>query len=253
MALDPSLLSPPLSASTVGSRRNKFFAPLSDHGMPKAPSPPSPGSIRSDRFGNLHSPRSSRSTSITSPPMTPMSFHSQSFMSPPLSARSFGTFIESTPSTPAFSPRQHSTQWDGSALIFLSPVPSTTTSSPPEPEWDMMTAGPESSKPLIHDGVPSGLGISPNTSLASHPTRTPHGSMQKENVPPTLEDARKEPETECKAEEEEPSQSDTLEKLASRVRSILRRKPASEKKSRRRRRREEMDYVRAEDVHWTEM
>ncbi|KAF2259809.1 hypothetical protein CC78DRAFT_585573 [Lojkania enalia] len=259
--MEPSLLSPPLSASTIGSRRNKFFAPLSNHGMPKAPAPLSPeGSIRSHRFESLSSPRSirTRTTSITSPPMTPMSFQS-ALQSPPMSAKSFSTFIESEPSTPGFSPRISPENWNDSSILLLSPV-SSAPSSPPEPEWEMMTPSrnrnrsmkdaPTMVSPMMSPA--HGLRI-PEIPISSPPVKTRVLESQTENILPTASESHPNADTEPKAEEEPPSSSAPLGKLATRMKSILRRKTTSEKnESRRRRAREEYYYV-GEDSHWTEM
>lgn len=76
----------------------------------------------------------------------------------------------------------------------------------------------------------------------------------KENVPPadTDADADADAEEKKKTEENESAHAAPLEKLATRMKSILRRKTVSEKKSEKRRKQyQELD--RMEDVHWTEM
>ncbi|KAF2732671.1 hypothetical protein EJ04DRAFT_305278 [Polyplosphaeria fusca] len=245
--MDAALLSPPTSASTIGSRRNKFFKPLSSHGMPKAPPLSPTGSVRSHRFETPTSPRSTRSTSITSPPMTPGFFRSP--MSPPLSAKSFGTLIDSEPSTPAYSPRPSSSQWDGSTLLLLSPVASSP-GSPPEPVWEMVTPK-GASKRKVSDAPSFGLRITSDTSLTSHPPTSPlpDGLNEKENVPPTKETADVEGEGK---EEEQNEHGDTLGKFTTKVKSLLRRRTVNEKRAEKRRRaRQDLEYM--EDVHWTEM
>lgn len=80
--------------------------------------------------------------------------------------------------------------------------------------------------------------------------------QEKENVPPVKEEIPAETETETdkekKEEEKHAEHGDTLGKLTTKVKSLLRRKIVNEKRAEKRRRaREELEYM--EDVHWTEM
>jgi 2,3-bisphosphoglycerate-independent phosphoglycerate mutase len=98
--------------------------------------------------------------------------------------------------------------------------------------------------------------ISPGTSLGSHPIKIVVEESQKENEPPTLDEDAERAEAERKARELDDQASHAapapLEKLATRVKSILRRKTVNEKKSEKRRKNYH-DLDRMEDVHWTEM
>ncbi|KAF2180410.1 hypothetical protein K469DRAFT_692918 [Zopfia rhizophila CBS 207.26] len=233
---------PPNSASTIGTRRGKTFMPLSSHGMPKSPLPMSPGSVRSHRFDG----------SLRSPPMSPGNLESPP-LSPPMSAKSFGTFIDSEPSTPAYSPRAPS-HWDSSTLLLLSPV-STTPSSPPEPQWEMMTPARKPNRQSRSRGPSPNFtsnNITRESSLSSHPVSSSEEKDNRENVPPEPTETKEDPVSDATRQEEEPSHAAPLEKLATRMKSILRRKTVSEKKAPSRRRvRHDLD--RMEDVHWTEM
>ncbi|KAF2475983.1 uncharacterized protein BDR25DRAFT_212090 [Lindgomyces ingoldianus] len=225
--------------------------PLSNHGMPKTPLPTSPkGSIRSHRFGSLKSPVS---PGPASPPLSPP-------MSPPMSARSFGTFIESAPSTPAFSPRPLSSHWDSSTLVLLSPLSpqsapkSPTDPSPVEPEWEMM---PPSRRPAPEELFrPEQLSPRPASDpfvppKPWYPAKRVDDPSQKENQPPTSGETTEDADAEGNAREEQ-SNSAAFGKLATRMKSILRRKAPGEKKIKKQRRHEQdLDYM--EDVHWSEM
>ncbi|PZD33031.1 PTC1, serine threonine protein phosphatase [Pyrenophora tritici-repentis] len=69
-------------------------------------------------------------------PMTPRSLGPMS--PPPMSAKSFGTFIDSEPSTPAYSPRMDH-GWDDSSVVLVRPMSSSSEpSSPTEPVWRML-------------------------------------------------------------------------------------------------------------------
>jgi hypothetical protein len=103
--------------------------PLSHHGMPRSPQVTSPdrphrflgrGISLPDAYNGYPNPRSPGP------------------MSPPMSARSFGTIIDSAPSTPAYSPRMDY-EWNTSTLVLLRPLSSSSEpSSPTEPAWDMI-------------------------------------------------------------------------------------------------------------------
>ncbi|KAF2662527.1 hypothetical protein K491DRAFT_709882 [Lophiostoma macrostomum CBS 122681] len=247
----PQSLSPNL-ASSLGDRRSKNFQPLSNHGLPKTPLPSSPGgSISSHRFSTLGSPPYSPNPG--SMPMSPKT---------PLSAKSFSTFIDSEPSTPAYSPR-NGHGWDNSTLMLLSPVRSSvssTPSSPPEPKWEMIKP-PEKGQTIVGEEVPVSQPkatskrlslpkpprslrkkISSGTSLSSHPVKPIQEESQKENVAPKEE--KKEGDDDKSKTQAENVPADTanltapLEKLATKMKSMLRRKSASmsEKKAERKRR-----------------
>ncbi|KAF2246444.1 hypothetical protein BU26DRAFT_45673 [Trematosphaeria pertusa] len=241
MPSSTSARSPQLSASSPRPKQNGLFPPLSNHGLPKTPMPLSPdGSLRPHRFSGVRAP----SPLPGSPPP----------MSPPMSAKSFGTFIDSEPSTPAYSPRMGST-WDGSTIVLLSPR-SSAPSSPTEPTWDMLSPMKRPKRMTFRKkSAPAPVKeITTSTSLSSHPltpalTPAPKES-QKENFPPAQEDPAPQ------AEEEEPAHTAALEKLATKVKSMLRRKSSgsSDKKiEEKKRRRGYTDLDRIEDVHWTEM
>ncbi|KAF2205309.1 hypothetical protein GQ43DRAFT_437125 [Delitschia confertaspora ATCC 74209] len=248
----------PTRSSSTATRRGKHFLPLSSHGMPKTP----------HHFSSLRSPPLSPDSdrySLNSP-----------LMSPPMSARSFNTFIESEPSTPAFSPRAPSSDWDGSTLVLLSPVKSEFQSpsllspiqseSPVEPEWEMMAPVRKLSA-SGSSGKRDSTNIVPSTSLSSHPPIPLPLSQPDKSIPRSEKEKKKEivdpSETDLEttaARSDAPTQEDDaptnptapLGKLALRMKSMLRRKTVSEKKNESRRRVKE-DLDRMEEVHWTEM
>jgi hypothetical protein len=103
--------------------------PLSHHGMPKPPRVTSPD--RPHRFLG-------RGISLPDAHIGYPNPRSPGPMSPPMSARSFGTIIDSAPSTPAYSPRMDY-EWNTSTLVLLRPMSSSSEpSSPTEPAWDMI-------------------------------------------------------------------------------------------------------------------
>jgi hypothetical protein len=103
--------------------------PLSTHGMPKPPRVTSPD--RPHRFLGRGISLPDASVGYPNP-------RSPGPMSPPMSARSFGTIIDSAPSTPAYSPRMDY-EWNSSTLVLLRPLSSSSEpSSPTEPVWDMI-------------------------------------------------------------------------------------------------------------------
>ncbi|KAF2450502.1 hypothetical protein P171DRAFT_479586 [Karstenula rhodostoma CBS 690.94] len=161
-----------------------------------------------------------------------------------MSAKSFGTLIDSEPSTPAYSPRQGS-NWDGSTLVLLPPVKAGE-ATPGEPAWDMLVPlqkppkkrfSRHKSKTLISKEM------SANTTLSSLPVVSIQEEPQKENHTPTEEDGEKK-------EEEQPAQSDPLGKLTLRVKNLLKRRNPAEKKERKR---SYYELERVETVHWTEL
>lgn len=77
---------------------------------------------------------------------------------------------------------------------------------------------------------------------------------QKENSPPQdrKDSLAEEGQETSSAQAEQPSHVAALDKLASKMKSLMRRKTASEKKSEKKKKEYE-DLDRMEDVHWTEM
>ncbi|KAF1971688.1 hypothetical protein BU23DRAFT_600219 [Bimuria novae-zelandiae CBS 107.79] len=262
-SLSISSTEPKTSSHRRSGSRTEYSA-LSSHGLPKEPSLLSPDSLvtqphrfsglppsprpGSHRFSGLpSSPRPSEPRSPL-PPVSPMPALSPALsgpMSPPMSGKSFGTFIDSEPSTPAYSPRMGS-NWEGSTLVLLPPVKSDD-STPREPRWDMLVPlqKPPKKRFSRHKLKPS---ISKDTSVGaprfSHPVRPIQEEPQKENHPPLVEE-----EEEKKEGGEGPVQSDPLGKLATRMKSLLKRRGNSEKKGRR----ERFEVERVETVHWTEL
>jgi pyruvate dehydrogenase phosphatase len=237
--------------STVNRR------PLSTHGLPKPPRATSPG--RPHRFSAHRSPPQQTTSCCTVP-------GSPGPMSPPMSARSFGTFIDSEPSTPAYSPRMDY-DWDSSTMVLLRPMSSSSEpSSPTEPVWDMiepMKSPQQTSGPLpIRHKSPS---IVTNetflgTRLVPAPTKRTK-SIQKPQplehirAPDAVSTGRRELHNEVH-EVKSPTEQATgnsgapLGKLASKMKSMLRRRSAQDKKKEKK----EKDYYDpAEIVHWTEM
>ncbi|KAF2637388.1 hypothetical protein P280DRAFT_101629 [Massarina eburnea CBS 473.64] len=207
--------------------RTSLFPPLSDHGMPKSPSPRSPdGKLLPHRFSGLPpSPRPSG-------PLTPKT--------PPMSAKSFGTFIDSEPSTPARSPRTGSS-WDNSTLVLLTPVPSPST--PAEPPWDMVVPmqEPPKRRPHMFSKMPSltpsygvdNREVNVNTSLSSNSVRHIRSQSQKE-----MHTAIEAPIEEKKEEEEEEAQGDLKNRIVTkieRVKSLCGRKSDPQNRTEKRR------------------
>ncbi|KAK7186311.1 hypothetical protein DPSP01_009298 [Paraphaeosphaeria sporulosa] len=263
MAMDPTR-SPALSARSLsisstsgptasnhrrsGSRTE--YSALTSHGMPKEPSLLSPNSLVTPhhRFSGLPpSPRPSYSEPRSPfPPMSPMPALSPSTpgpMSPPMSAKSFGTLIDSEPSTPAYSPRQGS-NWDGSTLVLL-PHVRAGDATPREPAWDMLVPLQKPPKKRFSRHKSKSLiskEMLPTASPSSHPAVPIQEEPQTENHAPVEEEREKK-------EEEQPPQ-DSLGKLTSRVKNLLKRKNPTEKKERKR---NYYEIERVETVHWTEL
>ncbi|KAF9692060.1 hypothetical protein EKO04_009906 [Ascochyta lentis] len=271
----------PVPTSTLANRRS-FHMPLSSHGMPKAPRALSPE--RPHRFSAIILPNSPSESS----PMTPLS---PGPMSPPMSAKSFGTFIDSAPSTPAYSPRQAGEEWGHSQITILRPMSSSSApSSPTEPAWEMMAPTKQSTNvtPLQEDRIiarpklptaasqPIALSQPSKRIKPSAPIRATTDVSKfyvKTNEENTL---RKEAEAQAKklvededaarsqevaspqevAEKTQPESSpktDTapLGKLATRMKSLLRRNTSDKKKEKKSKVQPEFD--RLEDAHWSEM
>ncbi|KAH7086533.1 phosphatase 2C-like domain-containing protein [Paraphoma chrysanthemicola] len=236
--------------------------PLSTHGLPKAPRVTSPDLPH--RFSGNGFPSQTIISSATSP-------RSPGPMSPPMSARSFGTFIDSEPSTPAYSPRMDH-DWDSSTLVLLRPMSSSSEpASPSEPVWDMLMP------PKRLEQAPDALTtpqkkpsivtreMSIETRLAAPPVNKVKSARkakankevtiidpyQNENVEP-----RRDENYEVKPPLEEGSENNTAPfgKLASKMKLMLRRRSTGDKKKDKKEKEKEKDYYDpVEDVHWTEM
>lgn len=269
--------------ASIANRR-----PLSNHGMPKPPRIASPD--RTHRFEGLGFSRDSFQTEYASP-ITPGP------LSPPMSARSFGTVIDSEPSTPAYSPRMDY-DWDGSSLVLLRPMTSSSEpASPSEPAWDMLSPVQitqrnnmrsivksrvaevrASSKPaeiklgpvpvkrikMSSPKVPSQQEVrviepakvieSPQVGYVlpqpeRREVRSPKPAASpifEEKIPPTQ--AKEVLPGEQKTTE---SAAAPLNKLASKMKSMLRRRSATD--SHKEKKKKRTDYYEVQDVHWTEM
>lgn len=216
---------------------------------------------RPHRFSALGLP----SPAFTSGNMSP---RSPGPMSPPMSAKSFGTFIDSEPSTPAYSPRMDY-EWDSSTLVLLRPMSSSSEpSTPTEPAWDMMAPiklsqrlPPKSSRPK--NSAVTAHENSTGTSLSAPPVKKSRSAKpakearvidlcQKENQAPQEEDLEDDEKKQLQEESATNASSAPLGKLASKMKLMLRRKNTNEKKKQKK----EKDYYdvdRMDDVHWTEM
>ncbi|KAL6170710.1 hypothetical protein ACJQWK_03676 [Exserohilum turcicum] len=165
---------------------------------------------------------------------------------PPMSAKSFGTFIDSEPSTPAYSPRMDN-EWNDSSVVLVRPMSSSSEpSSPAEP----------SKAPAVNAKE-----ISSNTSLASHQTREARhishpkefklADLSQQHYPPKCEDIQPTEEDPDEQKSGTPT-SATFGKIASKMKLMLRRKNTNtNKKEKKKRHYEEVDRI--EDRHWTEM
>jgi pyruvate dehydrogenase phosphatase len=280
----------PVPTSTLAKRRS-FHMPLSSHGMPKAPRALSPE--RPHRFSAFGSPNSPSGSS----PMTPLS---PGPMSPPMSAKSFGTFIDSAPSTPAYSPRDLGGEWCSSQITILRPMSSSSLpSSPTEPSWDMMAPAKQPMTVRASEGraiVRPELSTASSTPLAlskpvkrtkpALPVRATTTEIPKIAQVSSGEEAlRRQAEAQARmlveAEEAasastttviaaspsvpkpresgdnlqpEPSpKADTapLGKLATRMKSLLRRNTSEKKKEKKPK--SQQEFISLDDAHWTEM
>ncbi|KAH9863866.1 hypothetical protein J1614_009798 [Plenodomus biglobosus] len=239
----------PLSASGPSGRPD-MQRPLSTHGLPKLPRKMSPQ--RPHRFSSLSFPS----------PKLPKSPHSSGPMSPPMSAKSFGTFIDSEPSTPAYSPRMDQT-WDSSTVVLMRPMSSTSEpSTPTEPAWDMVApvkAPPRYPTPMSRAKVPTivhkeMLPQPPIQPGAYKRPRDIHVVNLNQRDDDTLKVTNIEHDDPPKSKEAgslSPSMA-PFNKLASKMRLMLRRKNTDVKKKEKKKREWE-DVDRLEDVHWTEM
>ncbi|KAF2853468.1 hypothetical protein T440DRAFT_496915 [Plenodomus tracheiphilus IPT5] len=245
----------PLSVAGPPGRPD-MHRPLSTHGMPKPPQAMSPQ--QPHRFSALSFP----------PPKLPKSPHISGPMSPPMSARSFGTFIDSEPSTPAYSPRMDQA-WDSSTVVLMRPMSSSSEpSTPTEPAWDMLAPAKAQHYPtmisrakvptILHKEMPT------TASLQFQPPRQPRAIKrprdihvvnlnQREDDAPKIADIEHDPLPESKEVGSLSPSIAPFGKLASKMRLMLRRKNTNEKKKEKKKKREWEDVDRLEDVHWTEM
>lgn len=279
----------PVPTSTLAKRRS-FHMPLSSHGMPKAPRALSPE--RPHRFSAFDSPNSPSGSS----PMTPLS---PGPMSPPMSAKSFGTFIDSAPSTPAYSPRELGGEWCSSQITILRPMSSSSLpTSPTEPSWEMMAPAKQPTTVSASGGraiIRPELSTASSTPLAlSKPVKRTKPTLPVRatttDIPKTVqvssgeEALRRQAEAQARmlvgAEEAAASattvmaasqsvpkpresgdnlqpelspKSDTapLGKLATRMKSLLRRNTSEKKKEKKPK--PQQEFISLDDTHWTEM
>jgi pyruvate dehydrogenase phosphatase len=245
--------------------------PLSNHGLPK---PPRVTSLdQPHRFSGRGLHLQDSHAGCTSPRIPGP-------MSPPMSARSFGTFIDSEPSTPAYSPRMDH-EWDNnSTLVLLRPMSSCSEpASPTEPVWDMIKPferSPPAAVPLKarrkeRTVVMREMALSPR--LEAPPTKRARSPAKRARSPPQprafvpaqpIDAAHKENIFAAKDESNrlKPPTGQSmgmstapLGKLASRMKLMLRRRSTTdEKKAKKAKKEKEKDYYDpVEDVHWTEM
>jgi pyruvate dehydrogenase phosphatase len=237
--------------------------PLSNHGLPKQPRATSPD------FPHRFSPLSYPQQTFVSGPSSPLT---PGLMSPPMSAKSFGTFIDSAPSTPAYSPRLNY-EWDAQPLVILRPMSSSSEpASPSEPAWNMAVSPKEPQQVVVAPTTePEARSMVPKerpvmmTSLSAPPVNRlkawKQNKQQKEKKTAEQSGLEKWPpleeeELEEKVDEEHASEASLapLGKLASRMRSMLRRRSTTDTKKEKKERKREKDYYDPiEDVHWTEM
>ncbi|KAF2677074.1 hypothetical protein K458DRAFT_396334 [Lentithecium fluviatile CBS 122367] len=231
-----------LSASSAHSGNSLFPPPPHyNYNVPKSPSALSTRSNRSPPFPGMGLPSSPRPSEPRSP------------MSPPMSARSFGTFIDSEPSTPAYSPRMGST-WDNSTLVLLSPV-SSVSSTQGEPAWQMMPPIQKPPKRMTRHKVhpPLTKEVSLGAALASFPVTPVTPELATEDTAATKE-VEEDVEAEKKAEEEQKTQAaPRRERLTARMKSLLRRRTENNNKKKAEKKKAYIELDRVETVHWTEL
>lgn len=152
--------------------------------------------------------------------------------------------------------------WDNSTLVLLSPV-SSAASSPTEPAWQMMTPIQKPPKRMTrHKPQPSLVKeISLGAALSSWPSPSVAPGIREEE--PSSEkpavDAEEEKENagdEAKPDgaEQQKTQAQPLERLTTRMKSLLRRR--SENSARKRAEKKQKWYLeldRVETTHWTEL
>jgi hypothetical protein len=250
-------------SASVSSHNSKQSKPsgLSIFGMSRPTPPQSPDEgLRPGKFARVGLPSSPRPSD---PPLTPRS--------PPMSARSFGTIIDSEPSTPAYSPRA-GYSWDDSRLVLLPPVPSSP-STPAEPVWDMMVPiqkAPKkrprrfSRKPSLarQPTTTSDKEIEAKTALSSHPARPAHLRSQSQNDfyyhHPTSKEMtegaseKEHDEEEAKGDDEETAQSGlSFDNLTLKMKALLRRKSDTDRRTEKKWK--NLELQRMETSHWTEL
>jgi hypothetical protein len=231
--------------------------PLSTHGLPKPPRVTSPGRLH--RFSGLQSPPQQTTSSTPSSPGP---------MSPPMSARSFGTFIDSEPSTPAYSPRMDH-QWD-STMVLLRPMSTCSEpSSPTEPAWEVSKAMDDPRQasgllPLRRKGpsaftketfVGTQLEAAPNKRVKPSHRPKPLAQIRLPDVPHVEEEDFYNKANELKSPTKSFMGNSTapLGKFASKMKLMLRRKSTPSKKKEKKKEKEKDYYDPVEVVHWTEM
>ncbi|CAG5171323.1 uncharacterized protein ALTATR162_LOCUS7308 [Alternaria atra] len=255
-----SVPSPNLGSASLG---DSIHRPLSTHGLPKQPRTMSPE--RPHRF----SAKSYPPPALVHAPMTPQSLGPMS--PPPMSAKSFGTFIDSEPSTPAYSPRMDH-EWHDSSVVLVRPMSSSSEpSSPTEPVWRMLQPLPvkappkpkaSTTRPQSKEPATAAKEISSNTSLSSHPTKQARyisrpqeiklADLSQQDHTPKSEEVEKEDEKKLQEQTASTPTAATFGKLATKMKLMLRRKNTNAKKKEKKKRQyEEVDRI--EDVHWTEM
>lgn len=203
-----------------------------------------------------------------------------------MSAKSFGTFIDSAPSTPAYSPRQEGGEWGNSQITILRPMSSSSLpSSPTEPAWEMMApikqpadiVSVKEDRTLARPKLPTAsstpLALSKpvKRTKPTAPTRATTADVPKVAKTISEEDGlRKEAEAQARklVEDEEAARSQDateksqppaspksetapLGKLATRMKSLLRRNTSEKKKEKKTK--PQQEYDRLDDAHWSEM
>jgi pyruvate dehydrogenase phosphatase len=235
--------------------------PLSSHGLPKAPRTLSPH--RPHRFSTIAPPAlklHSKSATPTFPGL----------LTPPMSATSATTHIDSAPSTPAWSPRSMDDTWDSKSALLRPMSSCSAPSSPREPKWEMMEPLKDS-KNATPDVESPVADVSASEALRSHPVDEP-ASVNQSTPATTRKDSTLEAPSwlgtmlpSDKHQDEEAKQKThqdpitvtspaPLGKLATRMRSMLRRRNTSNKNTKKKSRaHEEIERLEDADKHWSEM
>ncbi|RMZ67417.1 phosphatase 2c [Pyrenophora seminiperda CCB06] len=245
--------SPGLGSASLGG---SIHRPLSTHGLPKQPR-------------TMSSERSHRCSAKSYPPPasihTPITPRSLGPMSPPLmSAKSFGTFIDSEPSTPAYSPRMDH-EWDDSSVDLVRPMSSSSEpTSPTEPVWRMLQplpakapAKPRSGSTLAHSKQPAITAKEFSSQQRqigriSHPNQFKLADLSQQDYVSDHHESAKEEEQKHEEQSAGTPTTATFGKLASKMKLMLRRKNTDAKKKEKKKRvYEEVDKIEA--VHWTEI
>jgi pyruvate dehydrogenase phosphatase len=236
--------------------------PLSSHGMPKAPRALSPQ--RPHRFSTI-APPALKLDSKPTPPRFP------GLLTPPMSGKSATTHIDSAPSTPAWSPRSIDDTWDSKSVLLRPMSSCSAPSSPCEPTWEMIEPL-KNSQNHVPDVEAPVADVSASDALRSHPVEVSTPVVQSTPTTPrkdsTLEvpswlevilpSAGSKDEDAKQKIREEPgaviSNGAPLGKLATRMKSMLRRRNASNKNAKKGpRTHEEVERLEDADKHWTEM